>query len=414
MLRHIRMVKPKTVLTTTILLLLAFGGWAQKTKKLKTKSAGNDVVFVYHVLKSDRETLHGPYLQKFKGVVMVRGQYEKGKKTGPWEFGSKYFGPVIEGAFVSEEPDGRWVYSEKEGSRCEIFYKEGKVDSLLAYYKNGNLRADLRIDDSGKGQFRRFYENGSILRIQSIEDYALNGEVKMFHSNGQVLQHLIYKNDQPYTLIETYDEIGNPIEAGTLEAGTGKLILFDISSDGSWQKTEEVTYRDSMKDGKYTAYDQDGKVYRAGQYRAGAKTREWIFYSSEGKREQDYQDEEPEDFSERRKPSRINYPITGDMGVVDKMPSFPTGIEGMMKFLGENISYPKEAKRDEVQGMTYTGFVVNKYGLIEDVEVLKSIHPTIDEEVKRVIDLMPYWSPGMHEGIPVTVFFNLPVRMTLR
>jgi periplasmic protein TonB len=61
----------------------------------------------------------------------------------------------------------------------------------------------------------------------------------------------------------------------------------------------------------------------------------------------------------------------------------------------------------------YARFVVEKDGSVSDVNVLKGIGGGCDEEVVRVVKLMPKWMPGTEKGKKARVQFNLPVKFTL-
>jgi len=99
--------------------------------------------------------------------------------------------------------------------------------------------------------------------------------------------------------------------------------------------------------------------------------------------------------------------------VVEKMPGYPGGDEARIAFLGQNIKYPEQAKKNGVQGKVFVTFVVETDGSISNVKVLRGIGGGCDEEAVRVIKLMPKWSPGMQDGKAVRVQFNLPIRFTL-
>ncbi|HPE42952.1 MAG TPA: TonB family protein [Bacteroidales bacterium] len=99
--------------------------------------------------------------------------------------------------------------------------------------------------------------------------------------------------------------------------------------------------------------------------------------------------------------------------VVEVAPEFPGGPTAMINFLANNISYPEEARRDSIQGRVYVNFVVEADGSVSNVKILRGIGGGCDEEAKRVVALMPNWTPGYQRGQAVRVSFNLPVRFKL-
>lgn len=95
--------------------------------------------------------------------------------------------------------------------------------------------------------------------------------------------------------------------------------------------------------------------------------------------------------------------------VVEQMPQFPGGMPAMMKWLTDNMKYPKEAQDAKQQGRVIVSFVVEKDGSISDVHPVKTVAPSLDEEAIRVVKAMPNWSPGMQNGEPVRVKYNVPI-----
>jgi TonB family protein len=100
--------------------------------------------------------------------------------------------------------------------------------------------------------------------------------------------------------------------------------------------------------------------------------------------------------------------------MVEVMPHFPQGAGGLAQFLSTNLRYPAEARRDSVRGTVFVGFVINSKGNVSDVLVLKGIGHGCDEEVVRVIRLMPQWTPGRQDGRNVAVRFSLPVKFEIQ
>jgi len=100
--------------------------------------------------------------------------------------------------------------------------------------------------------------------------------------------------------------------------------------------------------------------------------------------------------------------------IVEDKPQFPGGDQAMMKWLAENIKYPVIAQENGMQGRVICQFVVNKDGSIVDIDVVRSVDPSLDKEAIRVIKSMPKWKPGKQRGKPVRVKFTLPVVFRLQ
>lgn len=103
--------------------------------------------------------------------------------------------------------------------------------------------------------------------------------------------------------------------------------------------------------------------------------------------------------------------------VIDKpehCPHFQGGDAGLMKFLCDNMKYPKEAELQKKQGRVVVQMVVEKDGSLSDVKVVKNSDPLLDEEALRVVRLTDKkWTPARHKGKTVRSRFSLPVTFRL-
>ena len=72
--------------------------------------------------------------------------------------------------------------------------------------------------------------------------------------------------------------------------------------------------------------------------------------------------------------------------VVEQMPSFPGGPSALMQYLSSNIKYPVVAQENGVQGRVVVSFVVERDGSITDVQVARSVDPSLDREAQRAYD----------------------------
>ena len=97
----------------------------------------------------------------------------------------------------------------------------------------------------------------------------------------------------------------------------------------------------------------------------------------------------------------------------EKRPEFPGGTEALFKFLSSNLKYPSDAKKEDIQGRVICQFTVNKDGSITDIQVLRSVYPSLDREAVRVISIMPRWEPGVQNGEKKRCKFKLPITFKL-
>ena len=91
--------------------------------------------------------------------------------------------------------------------------------------------------------------------------------------------------------------------------------------------------------------------------------------------------------------------------IIEKMPSFPGGEKALNEFLSKNLRYPSNGGG----GRVIAQFFINEKGEIVDLEIIQSVSPEFDNEVIRVINLMPTWEPGTRRSNPTRVKYTLPV-----
>ncbi len=99
--------------------------------------------------------------------------------------------------------------------------------------------------------------------------------------------------------------------------------------------------------------------------------------------------------------------------VVEQQPEFPGGLEALYKYMGKHMEYPASAKRNNISGRVFVQFVVSSNGKIKNVQILKGVDTSLDQEAVRMISNMPDWIPGRQNGKPVSVLFVLPVTFIL-
>ncbi len=99
--------------------------------------------------------------------------------------------------------------------------------------------------------------------------------------------------------------------------------------------------------------------------------------------------------------------------VVGKKAQFPGGKIALVKFISENVKYPKEAIDFDISGNVFVQFEVKSDGSVGDVRVARSVHPLLDEEAMRVVKSMPNWTPAEQRGKPIKSWHTMPVKFAL-
>lgn len=147
------------------------------------------------------------------------------------------------------------------------------------------------------------------------------------------------------------------------------------------------TNKDGQPDGAWTGYYPSGKLSGKATYADGKQT-SGEFYLEDG-----------------------SVKSTGTSFMEES--SFPGGPEEYQQFLIKTLKYPREAFKQEIQGIVIVQFKVTKEGKIADMSVIRSVDKTLDEEALRALRKMPDWNPAILGGLPVESFKKQPVAFKL-
>ncbi|MEQ1584925.1 MAG: energy transducer TonB [Cyclobacteriaceae bacterium] len=95
----------------------------------------------------------------------------------------------------------------------------------------------------------------------------------------------------------------------------------------------------------------------------------------------------------------------------DKQTEYPGGLPKFYEYVKNNLKYPKDAKQAGISGRVFIGFTVAADGTIEDatIEIVKSLHPSCDNEAIRLIKECKKWNPSINGGKPVRQKIVLPI-----
>jgi protein TonB len=100
--------------------------------------------------------------------------------------------------------------------------------------------------------------------------------------------------------------------------------------------------------------------------------------------------------------------------VVEEMPAFPGGEQGLLEYLSKNLRYPYQAKAAKLESTVLCCFFIEKDGSVKQPTVLQSVNPLFDREALRVLATLPKWIPAKKHGKPVRVKYILPVSFRLK
>ncbi|HFA48937.1 MAG TPA: energy transducer TonB, partial [Bacteroidetes bacterium] len=84
--------------------------------------------------------------------------------------------------------------------------------------------------------------------------------------------------------------------------------------------------------------------------------------------------------------------------------------EKLLKYVYERFKWPPGFCGS---GRVVVCFEIEKDGTVGNCDILRDIGGRVGDQVLSIIKTMPKWTPGMKNGKPVKVEFNLPIRICL-
>jgi TonB family protein len=121
----------------------------------------------------------------------------------------------------------------------------------------------------------------------------------------------------------------------------------------------------------------------------------------------------------------------------DSMPSLPTGVmthadqmpyfkgcdnfkdgsvekrncsnQNLILFIAQNLIAPTNS---DAVGTAYVSFVVDEQGKVKNASILRGVDKPQDSAALAVVQKLPDWQPAVHQGQPIAVKMNLPIRFT--
>jgi len=94
---------------------------------------------------------------------------------------------------------------------------------------------------------------------------------------------------------------------------------------------------------------------------------------------------------------------------LESMPEPVGGEKAWSKFLNKNLRFPAAAQEVGASGRVILGFIIEKDGSLSNITVDRPAGNGFDEEALRVLKLAKAWKPGIQNGQPVRVKFEIPI-----
>ena len=234
-----------------------------------------------------------------------------------------------------------------------------------------------RYHNNAEGPAKYWYDDGTLKEVGRFANDERAGDWKEYHDNGQLEATGAYTDGKRGGDWLYYDDEGALIQKSAFTNGEKNGITYYYTADGVVAR--EATFAEGELVSEVTLLDPD-PTRNANSLRKAIEVMP-LFPGCE----------ETEAYDERKQCAE----------------------KALLYFIYGNIRYPERSRQQDVEGMAVISFVVEKNGSISNEKVIRGLNSDITAELYRIVKMMPNWSPGMVQGEPVRVSFNLPVRFKL-
>lgn len=142
--------------------------------------------------------------------------------------------------------------------------QDNKVDSIRAYYSNGNKKGIYTYENGTSVTIESWYENGNKDYEKNYVNGKLHGLSTFWYENGNKLKEENYVNDKSHGKYTWWDENGNKLCEHNYVNGKlhGKYTVWHENGN----KWREENYVNDKSHGKYTDWDSLGNVTEKGNF----------------------------------------------------------------------------------------------------------------------------------------------------
>ena len=226
-----------------------------------------------------------PVLYHFDdGILFGKGNYDKDKMTGKWEFyhtngNLKSFGTYN----ANGKKQGKWTY----------YYKDGKLSGYDSWNDGEQTGEDLTYNNQGvlvtkadysagklNGEKHNYYGVGHLFSIQTYKNGVQEGKYLQYYSSGHKKTEANFSADELNGTYISYYESGQVQLISIYEKGKLNGVYKSYYENG--KPDFEGTYSNGELDGETKSHHWNGSLMNTSIYRKGLLEGDYIEYNDEG------------------------------------------------------------------------------------------------------------------------------------
>ena len=334
--------------------------------------------------------------------------------------------------------DGRLAFANKNNSTFPaIAIKQGDHWLLVAAYADTSVLLEAYFSDEKltikDGPFKLYHRQRRKWMTCNYVNDIKQGVWMAWHTNGQLKDSGAYKNNQMTGEWRSWSDSGklvsiinfpDPSDIKTLVRGAidprnkKPSILSGDTAVGvmqgpamtfhpNGQLRDSGAYRLDNKEGPWKQWYANGHLESMGTYVGSVQEGEWEYFRENGIRSS------KEKYVKNKIAALECYDEQGNFAgntcPILKPPVALGKFHDFDKYALNNMFWPEQLKRSEIQGEVEIAYTISKEGKLEDIRILSSPHALMSAEVVRFFKTLQ-WSPAVSHNRPIayTMKYKVP------
>ncbi|MEE3196346.1 MAG: hypothetical protein VX260_05255, partial [Candidatus Neomarinimicrobiota bacterium] len=211
--------------------------------------------------------------------------YKDGLKDGEWNFYNDDVVLVRVEIYNDDLKHGLWYTKDLETR--DIHYEEYREDKFIVrytehYYPNFQLMEKYAYKDSlPHGKWIGYFKDGETKHVKRFEDGKKEGKWQYYTELGDIHTLELYENDKRNG--EWYKKAdGNDVHYQFWDMDSLISEYADLYYPNG-QLKEKISYKEGLKEGKFTGYYQNGAKKYVKRYEDDLPAGKWQYYTMAGK-----------------------------------------------------------------------------------------------------------------------------------
>jgi len=329
---------------------------------------------------------------------------------------------TLRGSFI----EGNYLKYHNNGLVWEAFlYENEKLITVKKMQNSTGKKLFIGSFREGNGELRRYHGDGTLYSEENFNNGLIYGKAKYFIDNilrvegfyfkGKPLSNWKYysqykklKEERTYFGKEDYQYV---IEYGVSGEERNEGEVLNNMKTGTWKAynfygdlASITDYKFNEKNGEFKRYDGQILLEKGG-YFYGEKVGRWRTFNKSDKIVYEEIFSKSVSFDTtlvniEQKPIKPEpssyYNFTPEI----KTHGFASSNLTEDEYINQFISLPPEANALNIKGTIISQLQINEFGNIENIKLQRGIGFGCDEEVIRVLNLLPHYEPALLNGLP--------------